>query len=306
MKKILLTTCLLALAITAWTQTSVIQDDDGQSSIYFFQNDSIALNINVSEKALTFSMVDKDVPVGQNIFFGGQFKVAGKDGKLPVIKNGIANFQVEAGVTATWVGTDTNNYGYATIKAGVSRLELAGLVADTALEVNYTAAINRSLQIGFNEENLFKSDIIFGVAVDIGWTDNVKLIDQYEYRESKITGQSSSNNAAYVQSEVRNVYLKTDFRDDLFFMKPMIDIGYALPDYRILPMLHFRWDLFPNDDVLKTTFSPGVGIYYTEKNQSSKAIFGVQFFYKDWNDAAEKATPKWKRATLNVVMGFKF
>jgi len=98
--------------------------------------------------------------------------------------------------------------------------------------------------------------------------------------------------------------LASDYVDNVFFIKPIVDIGYSIPNARLLPMVHLRFNSYSKGTI--NTFSPGIGIYYTGKNSPSSVVCGMQLFYKDWTDNNQKGNSKWDRTVLNAVTGFKF
>src|SRR5688572_8407496 len=118
--------CILFNQLRA--QTSIVQDADGKTSLSMNNEDSIVLNLNVADKGVTLALVDTDITSDQILYWGGQLKINGKDGKFPTVKNGIANFQIELGVTATYLGRNNlADYFYVQGKVGVGRIKVATL-----------------------------------------------------------------------------------------------------------------------------------------------------------------------------------
>jgi hypothetical protein len=304
--------CLLLVGSSGlYAQTSVIQDDDGKSSIYMIPQDSIAINFNAADKGLTISFVDNDVLSTDIWYFGGQLTVGGKDGKIPITKNGLTSFEAELGVTATLIGERANDFFYVSPKFSIGRVETAAL-SGALITRNKETSASPSIQVGYNNLSIrrgnreFLRHIIMGVAVNAGWNDNVKLIDTYQYSELRLTGGIAGGGTAVVATEQTDVYLADEYKEGMLQVMPMVDVGYKIYKARLIPMLHLRWDLYPGETV-KRIASPGAGIYFTEKNSPNVAIVGLQVFYKDWTNAQNaEDSSRPERASVNLVVGFKF
>src|SRR5258708_31345419 len=142
------------------------------------------LSLNVADAGLTFLLVQNNVRNSQ--YWGGQGKVSGKNGKFPAFKGGIANFQIEVSGTYYWfpnINANTGAYFYGTYKLGVSRIKtLTVNISPSLLEANNKSPLANALQIGYNNLKLFNSDVIFGIAAQVGWSDNSSDLDSYDYR----------------------------------------------------------------------------------------------------------------------------
>ncbi len=288
-------------------QTSLLQDYEGKSSLNLSQSDSIKLSINMADAGLTLILSDNDVPTNKQHFFAGQLKFSGKDGKLPVIKGGVANFQIEGGVTYTWMPQKDNTryYFYASYKLAVSRVKVVTEGSGT-ITTDTHSPVNHKIQIGYNDLAVKNTNFIIGLALQAGVSDNTSEIDSYDYRDVQTNGTNASGGIVQIASDqISTVYLSTDYYNNVNFVKPMADIGYSLPKMRLLPMVHLRWNTFPNHEA-KSTYSPGFGLYYTAAKAPTNVVLGLQLFYKDWYDSNNKGDSKWERAVTNVVAGFKF
>ena len=299
--------CILACTLfcaRSLAQTSLLQDYEGKSALNLPRADSIMLTLNAADAGLTLAMTDNDVPSNVNHWFSGQLKLSGKDGKFPVFKGGVANFQIEGGVTYTWMPdkTSTSSFFYGSYKAGVSRVK----VVETDLSVKGKSPLSHKFQIGYNNLAIKNSNLIIGLAVQAGWGDNTSEIDSYDYKELLQTGPNpSGTNTIVAGTDASTVYKSAEYLESIFSTHWIVDFGYSLPKSRILPMIHLRWNSYPNKETVNT-FSPGMGVYYTAKDDPGSAIFGLQLFFKDWTDEKNKGNSRWDRSVANAVVGFKF
>lgn len=310
-----LRTLLLAYSILVCTatfaQTNILQDDDGKSSLSIVTRDtseSHTLNINAVDKSIAF-VLSRDNAKNDFFFGGSQFKVSGKDGKFPILKDGVANFQCDVSGSFYWLVDGTFTFFYVTGKGGVGRiLTISQPAADTILTTTKTS-IGRSVQIGFNRLSLmtgngnFLANLFAGIAVESGKGDNVRRIDKLEYREIQYTGTDKDGKPTHVTKEVKEGYAKNTFKRNESFVSTLVDIGYRFN--RVTTAAHLRWESY-GDDGFPTLFSPGIGIYLTELHKPTKAVVGVQYFIKDIYDVQEKNTDKIERTSINMVLGFKF
>jgi hypothetical protein len=302
---------VIALLTTSsvFSQTSLLQDADGKSAFTLATADSLQLILNVAEKSLSLSFIDQDILSTQKLYWGAELKFSGKDGKLPLAKKGDANFQVQFGVTGTYVGDNAKDFFYFSPKINVSRIVTA-YNDGTLLKTDPLSPENYSIQLGYNSLELIDCKkhlrrILLGIAIEIGKTDNTKSISKYEYRDLALSGVNSSGSNAYVTTEATEAYLKSELKTDMQFIRTMLDLGYFIPKARLTPMIHLRHDIYPNNESVNL-FSPGAGIYLNQKNNPDLIVLGLQIFYKDWNDNLKKENDRWDRATLNFVAGFKF
>ncbi|GCC49840.1 hypothetical protein SanaruYs_00540 [Chryseotalea sanaruensis] len=298
----------MTISGSAFSQTSLLQDADGKSAFSLATSDSLQLILNAAEKSLSLSFIDQDILSTQNLYWGAELKFSGKDGKIPIIKKGETNFQVQFGLTSTYVGKNAKDFFYISPKINVSRIEIAS-IEGTLIKKESVAPTNYSIQLGYNTLELIDRKhlrrILLGIAIEIGSMDNVKSIDKYEYRELNLSGLTSTGSSGYVTTEVSEVYLKSQLKQNMQFIRPMVDVGYFIPNARLTPMIHLRQDIYPNKESVDL-FSPGAGIYLNQKNNPDLIVLGLQIFYKDWNNNLNKETDRWDRATMNFVVGFKF
>ncbi|MBT1711755.1 hypothetical protein KK062_26170 [Fulvivirgaceae bacterium PWU5] len=307
----LLLSCSMLICTNTFAQTNILQDDDGKSSLSILgkNSDAHTLNINAVDKSIAFVLsknnVNRDFFIG-----GGQLKVSGKDGKFPILKNGVANFQCDVSGSAYWLIRETFTFFYITGKGGVGRILTISQPAPTdTILTNTKTSIGRSVQIGFNRLSLatgkgdFLANLVAGIAVEMGKGDNVRRIDKFEYREIQYTGTDKDGKPTQVTKEVKEGYAKDAFKRNESFVSTMADIGYRFKN--VTAAVHLRWESY-RDDGFPTLFSPGVGIYLTELHKPTKAVVGVQFFVKDIDDVQEKKTDTIERTSINMVIGFKF
>lgn len=306
MKTRVLLAILVHLCVLSYSQTGVIQDDDGKTAIPFAPDSMLAIAINAADKSLTVTLSDADVTSSQNYYLGGELSLSGKDGKFPVFRNGEANFEFKASLTGYLLPdtSDVREFFYATLRSGVGRMSVFDSENYTLDKLYRTETSGTGLlQIGYTNEELTEN-IILGVAVQAGWGDNTQELDNYELRKVNFEVADTTGNSV-VSSTSTEVYLKEEFRKGVFFIKPMLDVGYYIKNLRLLPMLHLRYDLYP-DEAASRIFSPGAALYFTEQNNPGNAVIGLQLFLNDFTNEKKKDTSRWERAVVNLVVGYKF
>ncbi len=288
-------------------QISILQDASGASSIILeTTEDSAMFNLNMANKSASIGLVKKIVEQSESSYLGGvQLTVSGRDGELPTLKGGLANFKIEVNATWYWLlGGGTFNFLYVMPNFGGTRLyTVSEPNSATLVEIKPKSSVTGTVQLGFNSLSIHGSRAFIGLAAKLGVSDNADRIENVQYGQSNYVGVDKHGNPVFVTDDVKNGFSSAEFRNNIFTTNTLLDFGCRFG--RFSPAIHLRADSYAGDGK-KIYFSPGGGLYFTQKSKPSRPLIGLQYFIKDCFDENGANSPLHERKKINVVIGFSF
>lgn len=304
---------LLLFVQKSWTQSSVIQDGDGETSLQLFKSNSV--NINAEKESIGFSISPKDYTNKDTKFWTITSSAATKKGTSNIFKGGEAQFSGKLGGNLITDKTDYTLdeinifYQFIGVEFIYSRHNTFDSTKVFKDQIEDQTNLGFRVNYGWNLENVLIDKPILkllgeftsGISISGGIKDNSDEIKQKEI----ITNSSIIIDSAQTRSisETENAFLLNEIKTGRGFGRLNFDFGKHLLKRRLLANFHLTYAL---DQGLKPSLNPAIGLFVTEKGAPLNAVVGLQIQTTDWSNLRDSNKSRWERTSLVLTAGFPF
>ncbi len=287
----------------AFSQASVIQDGDGETS---YQIDRSLFTLNATNTAVGFSI--GSLLNNHDLNFNGSFEA--KNGTAKIFDDGKLSFSGKVGATFIYndsaprgrgeAGPVSIKHWYFTGEILHSKLNIYDSLKSFKEQVYIEKTLGFKLTIGRNWINSFWG-VTAGMSISGGIKDNSDKLEQSEIITSTFT--QSEGIMTRTHSTTENVYTFKEFQSDKKFSSLNFDIGDHIWNGRLFPNFHLNYSIMED---FKPILDTSIGLFYMENGAPLEAIAGVQLQLSDVNNTLKSDLNTWERASLVLTIGFPF
>lgn len=318
MKKKILIIINLIITFYGYSQFSVIQDGEGETSFQILKANTLL--INAEKESIGFSFRPKELQ--ENIkanYWTITLSANAKDGTSNLFKGGEFQFSGKLGGNLIFDVTDygdrneikeTNlRYHFLGFEALYSRHNVFDPSKVFDDQIYDQTNLGFRLNYGWNLQNAkyeypiikYLGEFTCGISGSFGLKDNTDILDEMEI----ITSTQTITNGSSIRtiSETSQVYIAEDLERNNLFSRINFDFGKYIISKRFFSNLHLTYAF---DENYKPSLNPAIGLFVTAKNAPIEAIIGLQAQTKDWSNNRNSEKDRWERTSIVLTAGFPF
>jgi len=310
--KRLFTSFYCFLSIAAIGQTSIFQDAKGESGFKFFGS---AITINAKAESINAALDCFRRNPSTNKFdrWGVNLEVASNEGLANIKSEKGLLFDGSVGIYRGWkesapaagTGAGWTYERFISVNTGLDQNKFfnAGLPKKDMLfnKSDFTWKVELG-QFGYFGNLLYGFSGSFKSQSNIGdlQPKSIRLLEYQLYNDSTLI---YSDKKAYDETKFTgNQHVFSINADGALLLNQQV---ISLPGSTVPPMyaaVHLRYQKIEDID---GQFNPGVGFYIGRPKNPRVIIGGFNIQFLDLFNTEDKQTNAWKRASINIVAGFK-
>lgn len=296
---------LVSVSYTAFSQTSVLQDKDGNSTLALGGKGNYLLSVNAADASSTLAFTHARAKNGINTFWGMNLKVKATNG-LGVLIDGLhikPSVDLGAHIGRAWNtnrlfidGSLTNTY-FNLVRPGLTTTYTSRSFFGPAIKIGYNTIASTSL---FSPKDGAASSIIVGINAAVDKINNLDDLDPSTLYSS-ITTASAKGASTLLKDKTAAFY--GDYHTSVAF-KINLD-AFVFPQFlsgQIGIGGYFRGQL--------TGYQPrnsvGAGAILGQKGAPTNITLGVLYQFNDVFNQLGQENNFLKRGGLNLVAGYRF
>ena len=292
---------IFILPLFSFSQTSVIQNKNGESSLILANNKTVVFNSSDASIGSNFSF--NHALGGKEEFWGFSFKVKSNNGISTLLEGNNFkpkfDFGIFKGGSLKSNSSSVSQWYYYSLATNNSYFNL--LSSNILNKLDKSSFFGWRAKVGYNKlAAIFKNSTLLGVSLEYGRynnTDDLKSVDRYEIT----TDISTIPNTLILSNK------KSGFKGN-YIEENMIKLNF---DYLFYP--HFAKNRFAIGGYYRGGFvgkfqkqNLGFGIFLSQDEAPDKIVLGIVYQINDIFDQIKEEPSFNKRTGISITAGYNF